>query len=128
MHVFVYGTLKAGHGNNVLLHDSKLVGTAHTKHEFRMFTAGGFPVVCDTDVKSISAHQVSGELYEITPDVLARLDRLEGYPTMYDRQETEVDVQDTGIYQTAWMYVGASDYWGFDRMQPCRIEGGRWTW
>lgn len=124
MHVFVYGTLKQGFGNHVLLKDSKFVSNGHTKEEYVMYSTGGFPVVAEAE----TGLHVSGEVYEITPEVLKRLDRLEGYPTMYDRQEVEIDLEGTGVYQTCWMYVGAPDFWDFIRLPKADYQEGMWTW
>lgn len=77
--VFVYGTLRKGFGNHRLLEDSTFVDNAVIRGEMRHL--GGFP-----GVHLHGNDQVHGEIYEVTEDVMFRLDRLEGHPNFYERQ------------------------------------------
>ena len=43
-------------------------------------------------IKEQENSMVYGIIYEITPEDLENLDRYEGYPTVYDRKEMEIDV------------------------------------
>lgn len=73
-YIFVYGTLKKGHGNNGYLGDSKLIGPAKTAPKYTLFD-GGFPIVERGGETSII-----GEVYEVTdPEALADVYALEGY-------------------------------------------------
>ena len=91
--VFVYGTLKAGHGNNELLKGSEFVGEHVTKPIYTMKNLGGFPgVLLDGNTSII------GEVYRVTSPTMARLDRLEGYPHFYNRTKILTD------HGEAWMY------------------------
>lgn len=76
--VFVYGTLKSGYGNNRLLSTSKLLGE-DTLDKHDIYAVAGFPGVIPGE------GIVQGEVWEITPEVLETLDRLEGHPRMYLR-------------------------------------------
>lgn len=98
--VFVYGSLKRGFGNNVLLADSNLIDTTLTKDRFQMNSLGGFPGV----VKSQKGF-VSGELYEVNDTTLARLDQLEGNGRFYNRE-----VVDLENGEEAWMYFLMEEY------------------
>ena len=84
--VFVYGTLKKGgalHGN---LARSEFVGEAELSG-FEMYNVGGwFPAIVKTDNKD---PKVKGEIYKIDDETLSRLDMVEGYPGLYQREETE---------------------------------------
>jgi len=106
--VFVYGTLKDGLSNNRLLRSATFVGRGITVHPYTMFDTGGFPVVFQETAK----HNVFGEVYEIDDDTLHSLDRLEGHPSFYERREVTVDIDDTGIQQSCWMYFGNVKSWG----------------
>jgi len=102
INVFVYGTLKSGHGNNRLLRDSLFVGEDETVNDqFDLRCWGAFPAVYLGGTTSIK-----GELYSVTEEVfLERLDRLEGYPHLYDRRIISLK---SGV--EAWMYyINASD-------------------
>ena len=94
--VFCYGTLKQGHGNHRLLTNAKFLGVAKTPAKYTMYNTGGFPAVIpqgDTEI--------SGELYEVTPEEFRRLDMLEGYPSMYGREQ--IQLQDSE--ETPWIYL-----------------------
>ena len=93
--VFVYGSLRKGFGNNRLLQGQEFLRASATEDKFLMYSMGGFPAV-DT---SVDSNQIQGELYEVNPEGMARLDRLEGYPSFYDRKEVKLA---TG--ETAWVY------------------------
>lgn len=136
MHVFVYGTLKQGHGNNGLLAGQTFVAKGTTTEEFIMFSNGGFPVVANADHLpdwDLSFRRVRGEVYELTGhalETLHSLDRLEGFPRMYGRQHVTVELEDTGIFQECLMYYGQPDFWrNFMGMPLARInEQGQWEW
>jgi len=99
--VFVYGTLKRGFGNHHFLMGSRFIGTGHTVEKFAMHTEGGIPFVVENEPVSY----IYGELYSVDNSVLDNLDRLEGHPTWYRRQEIEIHL-DGGTNPTvkAWMY------------------------
>lgn len=98
--VFVYGTLQRGHGNHRLLdvEGAALVGRAQTVKKFDLIT-DGLPYVFP---ESGSFH-VKGEVYEVTDEVLASLDRLEGHPRLYKREIIWVQ-NDLGAPRAAWIY------------------------
>lgn len=70
--VLVYGTLKKGLGNHVLLKDAKFLGTTTVRG--RMYSLGAFPGVRFDQDGSIKC-----EAYEVDEPTVKRLDRLEGY-------------------------------------------------
>ena len=76
MYLFVYGTLKKGHGNHRVLGDAEYIGDAEL-WGYRMFTLGGFPGISPSEGKSFSV--VIGEVYKIEDRHLPNLDGLEGY-------------------------------------------------
>ena len=94
--VAVYGTLREGQGNWnwALRNRSEKMGEAEISG-FQMYSTGGFPAVVhatDEDVIKI-------EVYEVDDEVFADLDRLEGYPTMYTREQVDTE------YGPAWLYI-----------------------
>jgi gamma-glutamylcyclotransferase (GGCT)/AIG2-like uncharacterized protein YtfP len=112
--VFVYGTLKRGHGNNRILAntDSKFIGTTKTDPKYTMVTLGSFPGVVQEGVTPIQ-----GEVWEVDERTLeGPLDMLEGYPSFYDREITPTEFGD------AWIYYLSSRW---HRDSPV-VEGGEW--
>jgi gamma-glutamylaminecyclotransferase len=95
--LFVYGTLMSGFGNNRLLSESFFVGKAETIGEYSLY-ASGIPYVYPDKPTS----KIKGELWEVTPQQLPRIDQLEGHPRWYNRQLIDVMCNDT-LYK-AWLY------------------------
>jgi len=85
--VFVYGTLKQGHGNHHLLGSARLIGRGLLKG-MGLYDLGYFPCIVPEGTEV-----VTGELYgDVSDDVLASLDRLEGYregqnDNFYERED-----------------------------------------
>lgn len=98
--VAIYGTLLTGEGNYGVGADAldrkpcRLRGTLYDPHY-------GFPAFVP---KSRGAFAVSGEVLEVAEETFARLDRLEGYPHLYDRKRVPVLIED-GSRVEAWVYV-----------------------
>lgn len=95
--VAVYGTLRKGNGNNMILTESKFLGSTKTLPKFEMFSLGGCPGIREGDTS------LTIEVYEVNQCTLERLDRLEGYrgvgqPNFYEREEVETEFGDALIY------------------------------
>jgi gamma-glutamylcyclotransferase (GGCT)/AIG2-like uncharacterized protein YtfP len=84
--IFVYGTLIKGESNHAVLGGSTFLRVARTSPGFLLYDLGRFPgmVACGQLV-------VVGEIYLVTPEILARVDRLEGHPTFYQRLPIRLD-------------------------------------
>lgn len=100
--VAVYGTLRAGMGNNGLMGDSELLGEV-VLDGFDMYPAapyGGFPVIFPVSPSEKTSRSIKAEVYQVTEERLTGpLDRLEGHPTWYKRQLVPT------AYGEAWIYV-----------------------
>ena len=95
--VFVYGTLRRGHGNHVLLKNSQFVDAGLTKKKYAMY-ANGIPFVNDDEEVS----SIFGELYKVSNHTLRMLDLLEGHPGWYERKKITV-IGGKKRYK-AWLY------------------------
>ena len=79
--IAVYGSLRAGMGNHGLISHSKLLETRQINLPYKMISLGGFPgLVADTQENEITI-----ELYEVDQPTYQRVERLEGYPSFYDK-------------------------------------------
>jgi gamma-glutamylcyclotransferase (GGCT)/AIG2-like uncharacterized protein YtfP len=122
--VFVYGTLKRGQANHQWLEGASFAGETQLAGA-TLYDMGPFPMVIaaaafsspDSSPDSATPGGVHGEVYVIDGPALERLDRLEGYPRLYDRR-----VLFLADGRRAWVYLGrprqvrhaprlASGYW-----------------
>jgi gamma-glutamylaminecyclotransferase len=92
--VFVYGTLLRGEVNHFLLHGAEFLGPHRTAPCFTLFLVGAYP-----GLTRGGATPVVGEVYGVDGACLRRLDRLEDYPLLYDRQLIQTP------FGRAWVYV-----------------------
>jgi gamma-glutamylaminecyclotransferase len=117
--VFVYGTLKSGQPNHHLLSGSKRLMTGWTAKRYRMFCNGWFPMI----VPDQSGYFIFGEVYEVSPETLQRLDRLEGVPNHYYRDSCPV--VDLGVNRmTAYVYVYSD---ARVTSELTEVPAGRWN-
>ncbi len=84
--LFVYGTLKRGQRNHGLMREARFLGETVTEPRYTLFDLGSFPGMI-----SGGNTAVQGELYEVGPELLARLDRHEGVPRFYVRKKLLLD-------------------------------------
>ncbi len=96
--IFVYGSLRQGHGNHHLLEGAYCYGTGTTVDKYAMYVVSGYPYVTSSETR----YPIVGELYAIDDERLETLDRMEGHPRYYVRRETAVVVENKGYM--AWMY------------------------
>jgi len=73
--LFVYGTLKRGFCRHQALSGERFLGPARTAPEYQLVNVGTYPgLLKGTDTR----RSIQGEVWEIRPDTLPRLDRIEG--------------------------------------------------
>ncbi len=102
IYLAVYGTLRKGFSNNkYFLKDEQYVGTGLTLEEYQM-TARSIPFVN----KNIKDTNIVIDLFKIPQKTLLEIDRLEGHPDWYKREEIPVKVNNE-IYK-AWLYFSDS--------------------
>jgi gamma-glutamylcyclotransferase (GGCT)/AIG2-like uncharacterized protein YtfP len=92
--VFVYGTLLRGEVNHHLLAQAEYLGSYRTGACFSLYLLRAYPGA----VRG-GATAIQGEVYGVDRAGLRRLDRLEDYPKLYDRQLLATP------YGRAWIYL-----------------------
>ena len=79
--LFVYGTLKRGGAGAEHLRGAIFECAVATASGYALYDLGDYPAL----VAALDG-VVEGEVYLVTLEHLAELDRYEGYPDLYDRQ------------------------------------------
>lgn len=75
--IFVYGTLKRGDVRAAALAGGRFLGEARTEPRYRLYDCGEYPALVGVAAGEEGV-AVEGEVYEVTPEDLARLDEVEG--------------------------------------------------
>ena len=96
--LFTYGTLKRGFSNGHLLDGAEFLGPGMTLEKYSLYVSG-IPYV----FKGESVSHIYGELYKVDKLTLKIIDRLEGHPVWYRREEVEV-ITEKEVNVTAWLY------------------------
>lgn len=102
--VFVYGTLKVGHGLHKLLSTGKNVeymGRHYIEEPLMLCDMGAFPALV-RDEYFDKVYRTYGELYSVDPETLASLDFAEGHPRFFKREK----VSTAGPNEhKCWVYI-----------------------
>lgn len=102
--VFVYGTLKAGHHNNILLAGSRFLGTFMTEDTFDVYTEADsiIPYLTRDLNPEREGALVLGQVFEVDSATMADLDQLEGNGYFYERERIKI----LGVpSMTPWAYL-----------------------
>lgn len=93
--VFVYGTLKKGEPNHHYLTNSEngfaeymCSGKTETKFPLIVGTKYNIPFLLNVPEHG---HHINGEIYSIDAKMLKKLDELEDYPEIYDRNMYKIN-------------------------------------
>lgn len=98
--VFVYGTLKLNHSNNVILNnrDTTFMGHDFIEGHYRMIELGNFPAIIYDPKAPVT--RIFGQVFATNDDGLAACDLLEGHPRFYERTKIRTKGRDL----RAWVY------------------------
>ena len=128
--VFVYGTLKEGFRNHPINDGVRVVGPSDGQFEtierFPLYLVGRrrLPWLLD---RPGEGHHVVGELYEVDPPALARLDELEqiGRPGWYVRSDILIRPRRRADDTKADATIAAQVYFGVpERLETDEIHTG----
>lgn len=103
MLVFVYGTLKRQHCRGSIMRDQTFIGEATTKPLYRLYDVGAFPAMVEDE--SGFGIGIQGELYDISNECKAVLDRIEGAPFLYKLKRIYLDTHpDKEVYSYIYQH------------------------
>lgn len=93
--VFVYGTLKKGQPNHKWLADARngvatFISSGTTTQKLPLVIGTRYNIPFLLSKPGIGNH-IHGEVYEIDEHMLTRLDELEGYPDLYNRELQSIE-------------------------------------
>ena len=117
--VFVYGSLKQGFHNHAVLHGAEFLGEARTRDMYYMVGLGGYPGVL-RETNNPNQAYVLGEVYKVDDKTLARLDRLEGNGSFYNREQIHIQYIHDFHIESVWIYF-LMEYSGARFIKP--IDG-----
>ncbi len=91
MKIFVYGSLMRGFPNHHLIEEgnAQFLGVHESEEKLYMvgLRSGAYPYLIDEAVHpSCQPTTIKGEVYEVSYDLIQRLDAFEGHPYHYTRQ------------------------------------------
>ena len=93
--IFIYGTLKSGHGRNTVLRDQRYIGIARTTPNYGLYQFSGFPALiteAQATENNLTKNNVFGELYEVNMELLPEIDRIEATDRgLFERKEVHFD-------------------------------------
>ena len=107
--LFVYGSLKRGFRHHDLLFGARFRGEAETAAGYHLVLLGEYPALAQGGDGT-----VTGELYSVDDELLARLDRFEGPD--YERRGVRLSAE--GIAHAYFARMPAIDL--------LRVPGGTW--
>ena len=123
--VFVYGSLQRGEANHRMMAGARFIARVRTIAAFELFDLGAFPAMTQ------GSTAIAGELYEVTHEMLIRLDVFEGCPALYQREVIALrDGTSAGAYVMPRQRVGRAPHikvgcWRTWRSRSASQKGSR---
>lgn len=122
--VAVYGSLRQGLGNHRLLENDgvNFLGNGETLSNATMISMGAFPAITQPSAEG-GNYPIRVEVYEVDEPTFQSLERLEGYPTFYDREEVQVVMSDKTTIKANIYFIARCD----ERNVSNILDHGDWV-
>lgn len=128
----VYGSLRQGMSNNTLLKDSLLVSITKEVLYFIMVDLGGFPGLVpsnrfhheqlyDAFGSVPDKQEILFELYQVNAEIYKEVERLEGFPSFYQKHPFIPRVAGGEIYET-YVLLEDNNYYSNNKI----VKSGDW--
>ncbi len=98
--LFVYGTLRKNKYNNYLLKDEYYVGIGVTVEKYHL-VINDLPYLIKEEVE-----QIEGDIYVVSDEKLKQLDKFEGHPIFYNREQIYVLHNNNILECYCYFYAG----------------------
>ena len=103
--LFVYGTLKRGGDNHRFLEGQRFVSAARTRPLYRLYELEGYPGMV---AAAENGQSIEGEIWEVDPACLCRLDEMEGVDQgLYAREPIFLLPPHEPIPVQAYLFLGS---------------------
>lgn len=103
IYLFVYGSLKRNFQNHYIIEgEAKFINACKTENLMSLYRYKNFNFPYLTKEPK---EYIYGELYEISEELLKKLDRFEDYPNMYIREKIKIMNYMNLNYVDAWAYI-----------------------
>lgn len=102
--VFVYGTLRRNEGNDHYLRASEFIGEATSIDNGFVLRGRGPVPYLSRPGETPRSGKVKGEIFVVSDEHLPAIDRLEGHPQWYRREEHDFTLENGNVV-TAWVYL-----------------------
>lgn len=125
LRIVVYGSLREGMGNHPLLsmNNAQKLSSEVVSLPFEMIDLGGFPGL----IRSDKVNHIEAEVYGVDEPTYKRVERLEGYPSFYDKHTVETTQGTAEVYVLNQGRQGYSSR-GYENSPRVRLYNGVFDW
>jgi gamma-glutamylcyclotransferase (GGCT)/AIG2-like uncharacterized protein YtfP len=87
MYLFVYGVMRKNCANHYFLKDCPYIGVFETEQKYQIIKHQNFPYASDNKFFDNEDYTtIIGEVYQVTEQVLSKINTFSGYPNYYKRE------------------------------------------
>ncbi len=112
MYLFVYGVMRKNCANHSFIKDCPYIGLFKTEKKYQMVQYNNFPYTSDYKFFENEDYvSIIGEVYEVTEQVLSKINTFSGYPNYYKRDLITVNnIDNKKLQLDAHIYLLTNEY------------------